>query len=56
MARLLTIWGRASLYLVATEEMDHLGINDALVSQLVQYPELLAEIQRLRDAEGCPPP
>lgn len=53
---ILTIWGRAWLYLVATEDMDHLGINDELLLELVGEPELLGEIQRLRDAEGCPPP
>ncbi|MFK7985430.1 MAG: hypothetical protein AB8I08_05320 [Sandaracinaceae bacterium] len=50
---ILQVWGRAFLYLEATEGMTHLGINDTLLMGLVETPELLQEIQRLRDAEGC---
>ena len=50
----LTLWGRAWLYLQATAGMAHLGIDDDEIQALVETPELLAEIQLLRDAEGCP--
>jgi hypothetical protein len=49
----LTVWGRAWLFLQATEGMGHLGIDDDALLELVMAPELLDEIQRLRDAEGC---
>jgi len=52
----LTVWGRAWLYLGVTEGMSHLGINDAALLALDMDPDLLAEIQRLRDAEGCAAP
>ncbi len=51
---ILTVWGRAWLYLEATRDMGHLGIDDASLQELVETPQLLGEIQRLRDAEGCP--
>ena len=50
---ILQVWGRASLYLGITEDMPHLGIDDAALLSLVETPELLAEIQRVRDAAGC---
>jgi hypothetical protein len=53
---ILTVWGRAWLYLGVTEDMDHLGIDDDFLFELVQDPDLVDEIQRMRDAEGCPPP
>ena len=53
---ILTVWGRAWLYLEATEGMGHLGIADVALTGLVTTPELLAEIQLLRDAAGCPAP
>jgi len=53
---ILTVWGRAWLYLEATRGMDFLGIADEELEGLVETPELLAEIQALRDAEGCPAP
>ncbi len=53
---ILTVWGRAWLYLDATAGMGHLGIDDDMLTTLVSDPELLAEIQLLRDAEGCPAP
>ncbi|MGE3636522.1 MAG: hypothetical protein AB7P00_41845, partial [Sandaracinaceae bacterium] len=52
----LTVWGRAWLYLDVTESMTHLGIDDAALTTLVMDQDLLGEIQRLRDAEGCPAP
>lgn len=51
---ILTIWGRAWLYLEATESLPGLGIDDDAIMPLVMNPELLSEIERLRTAEGCP--
>jgi hypothetical protein len=51
---ILTVWGRAVLYLEATEGMGALGIEDDVIMGLVTSPELLDEIERLRTAEGCP--
>src|SRR5690606_32888141 len=48
--------GRAWLYLEATAGMGHLGIDDDMLMTLVMDEDLLSEIQRLRDAEGCPAP
>ena len=50
---ILEVWGRAWLYLEATEGITALGIADATLMDLVTDPELLEEIQRLRDLEGC---
>ena len=50
----LTIWGRAWMYLDATAGNGALGIDDSAILGLVQDPELLGEIQRLREAESCP--
>lgn len=50
---ILTVWGRAWLYLEATADMGHLGIDDDMLMTLVMDAELLSEIQRLRDAAGC---
>jgi hypothetical protein len=33
--------------------MGQLGIDDSEIMALVEEPELLGEIQRVRDAEGC---
>lgn len=52
----LTVWGRAWLYLGVTEGMGHLGIRDDALMGLVTNPDLVSEIQLLRDAEGCPSP
>ncbi len=49
----LTVWGRAWLYLNVTEDLPHLGINDDEMLAVVNTPELVAEIDRLRDVE-CP--
>lgn len=53
---LLTLWGRAWLYLEATATMSHLGIEDDTIETLVKAPELLEEIQRVREAAGCAAP
>ena len=50
---ILTIWGRGWMYLEATDGMSNLGIDDAAILELVEDPDLLGEIQRVRDAEGC---
>lgn len=50
----LTIWGRAWLYLEATDDLAGLGIDDDALMPLATAPELVAEIDMLRDAEGCP--
>lgn len=49
----LTVWGRAWLYLQATQGMQPLGIDDAALFALATQPELLDEIHRLRMAAGC---
>lgn len=49
---ILTVWGRAWLYLELTEGMTALSIDDSLLG-LATDPVLLEEIQRLRDLEGC---
>lgn len=51
---ILTVWGRAWLYLEATEGLPGLGIDDDALLTLASAPELVAEIDLLRDAEGCP--
>jgi hypothetical protein len=50
---ILTMWGRAWLMLSAAEGIDTLGISEEALFELVRTPELLAEIQRVRDAQGC---
>ena len=50
---ILTLWGRAWLYLEATDGMTPLGIDDAAILELVSDPDLLGEIERLRELEGC---
>jgi hypothetical protein len=49
----LTVWGRAWLYLEASRASQNLGINDDVIENLVKTPELLDEIARLREAHGC---
>lgn len=51
---ILTIWGRGWLYLEATKDIQKLGIADAKIKELVLRPDLMDEIQRVRDLEGCP--
>ncbi|MBM64792.1 MAG: hypothetical protein CMH55_00995 [Myxococcales bacterium] len=50
---ILTIWGRAWLYLEATEEISQLTINGGEIETLVLDPNLLAEIEAVREAHGC---
>ena len=50
----LSVWGRAWLYLDATE-VPQLGINDDFLMELVLDPTLLGEIELLRDKAGCSP-
>ena len=50
---ILTVWGRAWLYLQHTEGMRALGIADGALMPLVTNPELLDEINRIRTAAGC---
>ena len=47
---ILTIWGRAWLYLELTEGMSALEIDGPIFFDAVNRPELLGEIQRIRDA------
>jgi hypothetical protein len=50
---LLNIWGRAWFYLAHTDDMPALGISDDALFELVSDPDLLSELQRVRDAQGC---
>jgi hypothetical protein len=50
---ILTLWGRAWLYLGLTEEMTHLGIRDGLIRPLIDDVDLMAEIEAVREAQGC---
>ncbi len=50
---ILTVWGRAWLFLGETEAEPALGIDDVFLQELVSEPVLVDEIQRLRDAAGC---
>lgn len=49
----LTAWGRAWLYLEATDGLNQLGINDDALMTLVTQPAMLAEIEAIREAHGC---
>lgn len=51
----LTIWGRAWLYLDKSKGNSKLNLKGAMLRGLVSDPELLDEIARLRQAEGCLP-
>jgi len=51
---ILTVWGRAWFFLGLTDSISSLGINDEFLMGLVDDEQLLGEIQRLRDAQGCP--
>ncbi|MBI4816730.1 MAG: hypothetical protein HY791_10755 [Deltaproteobacteria bacterium] len=53
---ILTVWGRAWLYLEATEGDPALGIADRTLIALVRDARILDEIQRLRVLEGCEAP
>jgi hypothetical protein len=50
---ILTVWGRAWLYLEVTKDIPALGISDDKLMGLVENPDLLAEIQTLRELQGC---
>tara|TARA_B100001750_G_scaffold240733_1_gene250991 strand:- start:699 stop:1754 length:1056 start_codon:yes stop_codon:yes gene_type:complete len=50
---ILTLWGRAWLYLEATTGMDGLSIHGDALETLVLDTDLLAEIERIRAAHGC---
>jgi hypothetical protein len=50
---ILTIWGRAWLYLELTRDMPMLGIADDELFPLVEDPDLVMEIQAVREAHGC---
>lgn len=50
---ILTVWGRAWLYLQHTDAMRPLEIYAPTFMTAVRNPVLLAEIQRIRDAHGC---
>ena len=53
---ILTTWGRAWMYLEITEGVPGMGINDKQIIQLVRDPDLLHEIQLLREKAGCAAP
>lgn len=50
---ILTVWGRAWLYLEATKDMDQLTIDGPAIEALVLDQTLLQEIELLRSAKGC---
>jgi len=50
---ILTLWGRAWLYLGVSADDPSLGIDDAALEALVLDPTLLDEIERLRTLAGC---
>ncbi len=50
----LTVWGRAWLYLQQSQDKPKLNLRGAKLRKLVTNPVLLDEIARLRQAEGCP--
>lgn len=50
---ILTVWGRAWLYLGVAEDIASLGISDAALLPLATHPDVLEEIERLRAIEGC---
>jgi hypothetical protein len=50
---ILDVWGQAMLFLEATASQRGLGIDDGELEDLVTDPDLLAEIQAVRDAAGC---
>lgn len=51
---ILTVWGRAWLFLDLTKNIRSLGIQDGTIEPLVKRAEMLEEIQRIREAHGCP--
>ena len=49
----LTIWGRAWFYLQKTKGNAKLNLKGKMLRGLVDHPDLLDEIARLRQIEGC---
>ena len=49
----LTVWGRAWMFLDLTADTPSLGIDDDVLEDLVLAPELLDEIARVRAADAC---
>ena len=51
---ILATWGRSERYLVETQGLPGLGgEDDALLHELRNDPELVSEIDRLRELDGC---
>ena len=50
---ILTIWGRSWFYLEHTKNISVLGIHDDFIESLVTDSDLLEEIERLREIQGC---
>jgi hypothetical protein len=50
---ILTLWGRAWLYLGLTQDDPSLGIDDDAIKALVMDATLLDELERLRTLAGC---
>lgn len=50
---ILTVWGRAWLFLEATDGITMLGIEDAAILELATHPDMLEEIELLRARQGC---
>lgn len=50
---ILTVWGRAWLFLEITEGISTLGINDEALLELATHADMIEEIERLRALEGC---
>lgn len=50
---ILNVWGRAWLFLEASERSQNLGIQDDDFEAQVRNPELLEEIDRIRMRNGC---
>ena len=50
---ILTVWGRAWLYLDTTSALPDLGEFDDAIEPLTLDPTLVEEIERLREAAGC---
>ncbi len=50
---ILTVWGRAWLFLERTRDLGALGIEDDVLETYVSDPVLLDEIERLRVLAGC---
>lgn len=50
---ILTMWGRAELALTFAEGQRQLGISDTMVEPLVRNPDLLNEIELIRQRHSC---